>query len=154
MLQRHPVIGSKGLDGPRAAESSDAGVLFAAERIVGEIVDRLIVDVRHAGFQPFGETRASLGVPCKNRTRKAVLRRVRDTQGVLVAFRAQDRRDGPEELVPGDRVLVADVAEDVRRKDESARLAAEDLWDPGAPSVFDVLAQVLQLALVDDRARP
>jgi hypothetical protein len=60
------------LDGPCAAESSNAGVLFAAERIVGEIVDRLIVNVRHAGFQPFGETRASLGVACKNRTRKAV----------------------------------------------------------------------------------
>ena len=65
---------------------------------------------------------------------------------------AQDRRDGAEELVPRDRVLVVDVAEHVRRKDQTVGLAAEDLWDPCGSRLFDVLAQVLHLGSVDDRA--
>ena len=96
MLDGDPVVGCERFDCPSAAEPPDPGILFAAERVVGKVVHGLVVDVRHAGFEPSGEAHSSLEIAREHRTGKAVFRRIRNPQRVLVATGAQNRGDGAE----------------------------------------------------------
>ena len=57
VLHRNPVIGREGVDSPSSIESANAGVLLSSERAEGQVVDRLIVDVSHAGFDTLGKPR-------------------------------------------------------------------------------------------------
>jgi hypothetical protein len=54
MLNRDPLIGREGLDRPVAVEPADPGILLAAERAVGQVDDRLIVDVRRMALARTG----------------------------------------------------------------------------------------------------
>jgi hypothetical protein len=113
MLHGQPLIRSKRLDSPIAAEPSYAGILLPAERIVRQIVHRLIVDMRHAGPRSAPQTHAALEITREHGARKSIFGRIGDAQRILVAARANERRHRPEQLLARQRVLVVHIGKHV-----------------------------------------
>ena len=77
MLHANPVICREGINGPSSVETPDARVLLPAKGTEGQIVDRLIVDVGHTGFNLLREPQSSLEVTCEDGARQSVRRVVR-----------------------------------------------------------------------------
>src|SRR5690606_33383125 len=73
VLYGDPVIGGEFLDRPIAVEAAQTRVLLTAERRVGLIVDRNIVDVRHARTDATGELHATLQAGGEHGAGQAVL---------------------------------------------------------------------------------
>src|SRR5690242_11633977 len=73
VLHRDPVVGGELVQCPLSAETPDARTLHAAERGVGVIVDRRVVDVRHPRLDPPREPHRPLYVPAEHRRREPVL---------------------------------------------------------------------------------
>src|SRR6185369_13685444 len=72
VLYAHPLVRSECLDGPLSTKAPDAGVLFTAERTVGQIIDGLVVDVRHAAFHALRESRAPMQIAREDTPRQAL----------------------------------------------------------------------------------
>src|SRR6478735_10372218 len=85
----------------RAEFAADAGLLVAAEG--RERVEPAAVDVDLAGVHPAGEGDGRLVVGGPDGARESVDRAVGDTQRVVLVLVLQDRDDGAEDLLLGDR---------------------------------------------------
>src|SRR5689334_5720349 len=119
VLHRNPVISRERVDGPSSVEPPDTRVLLAAKRTERQIVDRLIVDVSHAGFDASCESQPSLEVTREYGARQSIRCVVRQLQRVLLIGGPNQRRHGAEDLVTRERVVVGDIGEYVRREHPS-----------------------------------
>src|SRR5690606_8139152 len=91
----------------RAEFPGDARLLVTAEG--GEGVEAAAVDVDLPGVHPAGEGHRLRLLTGPDGAGQAVDRAVGDAQGVLLVLVAQDRQDGAEDLLLGDRHLRGDV---------------------------------------------
>ena len=82
---------------------------------------------------------------------QAVERRVGDLERLILAANLDDGDHGAEQLVLGDRHVVGRIDEDMGRQDQPLRLTADDLAGPLGAPLLDVLAELLQLVVVDHR---
>jgi len=87
-----------------------ARALEASERGGRLLVDRLVVDVDHAGVQPLGEIGSPGLTPGLDCRRQPVVRRVRQLDGLRVGPERRDRGDRPEDLLLEGRHLRQHVA--------------------------------------------
>ena len=131
VLDRYPLIRRECIDRPTAVETPDARVLFAAKRTERQIVDWLIVDVRHPGLDLTREPCAALEVTREDGARQSIRRVVGELQRVLLIGGANQRSDRTEDLLTCERAVICDVCEDVRRQHPSARRPANQLAGAG-----------------------
>lgn len=103
MLHRDPLIGRKLVDDPVAAEPSETAILLATERIVRKIIDRLIVDMGHAGLHLKREGKPSIFIPRDNGPGQSGIGVVGDPQGFGFILHFDDGSDGTEDFFSRDR---------------------------------------------------
>ena len=115
MLHADPMIRREFFDDPIAAEAAEPAVLFAAEGTVGEIIDRLIIHVGHAGLDPQRDAHASLDISREDRARQAVLRIVRHADRFFFAGHLDNGDDRAEHFLLRDLHLRRDIGEHMRR---------------------------------------
>src|SRR5688572_11856011 len=151
MLDGDPVHRGELLDRPPAVVSAEAAVLFTAEGTVRQVVDRRVVHVRHPGLHTLRETVATLDIAGEDSGGQAVARLIRHTQRIVLATDLDYSDHGAEQLLGSDGHVVGCVDEDMRRKHESLRRAAEDLPRAPCACLLDALEQALQLLTVDER---
>src|SRR5690606_24852076 len=151
-LERNPAQLRELLDAGPPAVATEPARSDAAERHVRLIVDRAVVDVRHAGVQPPRDREPALLVSRDDAGRQSVLGVVREPHRVVLAVRDDDRRDRPERLLAEDAHLRRYVAEDRRLVEEALVPAAAEKARALRHGIVDVLGDTLQLLLVDDGA--
>lgn len=152
MLYADPMIRGELLDDPISAEAAKTTVLFASEWTVRQIVDGLIVDVRHAGFHLKSDPHPSLDIPGEHGARQAVLRVVRHPQCLLFTGHLYDGDHRAEHFVLGDLHAGRDIGKDMRRQQEALGISAGRLPGSAGTGVVDMLDQTFELRLVNDRA--
>src|SRR5690606_5302199 len=110
MLNGQPLVAGKRLHRPITAEAADAGILFAAEWIIGKIVDGLIVYLRHARLEPLGERRRTLHVLAEHAAGGSEGGLVREAQRLLLVLGRDDRCNRTEDFLACDQHVVPDVS--------------------------------------------
>lgn len=141
------------LNGPIPTKTTEPAVLLAAERTIRQIIDGLIIHVRHAGLYLQRDPYPPLDISGEHGARQAVLRIVRYAQRLLFACHLDDGNDGAEHFVPGNRHMRRDIGEHMRGMQKVFGVSARRLSCPVGAGAFGVREQFLELRLVDDRAR-
>jgi hypothetical protein len=100
MLNREPLIGREGFDGPGAVEPAYAGILLSAKGAVGKIDHAPIVDMRHADLKASSETPAAFEIVRKDCAGKSILGIVGNRQGFILTKRTDDASDRSKKLLP------------------------------------------------------
>src|SRR5688500_7607562 len=127
MLDGYPLVCGECRNRPGAVKAPDTGVLLATKRIVGQVIYRLVIYMRHAGLELLCKAQAALDIGCKNCCGKPKLRVIGDLESLLFPMCAYEGRDRPERFCLRQWHLVHYVGEYVRRQNKALRFAAGDL---------------------------
>src|SRR5580704_3436466 len=152
VLHRDSVLGREVLEHSIGAKPAETGVLLAAKRHVCEIHRWKVVDVGHTGLDLMCEPYAAIDVACQHGARQTEFGIVRHTQRIRFILGAQDGYDRPKNLVSPETHMLRHVGEDMWRKNEPLRFAANTLRRTVRARIDDHRVQTIKLMLVDDRA--
>src|SRR6266404_6533355 len=123
--------------------SAVARVLGAAERQLGCAPDWTI-DVYHAALDAARDLLAALEIRGEDGASEAERRRVRDLDRFLLGFNDIERKDGTEELLRVDRVVLGDVSQNRRLEIEAGPINAAATGDnlrAGCLGTLDLLQE-------------
>src|SRR5690606_15740064 len=150
-LERDPAHLRELVDAGLAAVPPEPAEADAAEGHVRLVVDRAVVDVRHARAQAPRDREAALLVARDDAGREPVLRVVRELDGLVDALDRDDRCDRAEGLLAHDLHVLRDAGQHGRLEEEALVLAAAEHLRALLDGVVDLIANLVELLLVDDR---
>ena len=113
-LYTDPLVGREFVDNPVIVEAADTAHFFSTEHDVGLIVDRLVVNVNHAGRDPPSDSHAVEQVFGEHTPRKTVFGIIGDGKSFFFILCLDEADDGPEHFIAAGRHIVCAVSEHPR----------------------------------------